>query len=130
MKPVKIVLILVPVLAFILACNAFSNPPEIPFLPTDEPPGVGEKAEMGYAISAPVIEALEKYKADHRSYPENLADLAPDYLPSIPTKTDELEFSYSSTGDGYRFSFHYRGPGMNTCTYASEAKDWQCSGAY
>ncbi|MBV6394300.1 MAG: hypothetical protein KPEEDBHJ_03554 [Anaerolineales bacterium] len=108
--------------AFVLACNAL--------LPTEEPPGVGEKAEKGYAASAPVIAALEAYKADHGSYPEKLDQLVPDYLPSVPVKTDELDFSYSSDGATYSFSFHYIGPGMNTCAYSSEGKEWNCSGAY
>lgn len=98
-------------------------------LPTDEPPGVGEKAERGYAVSEPVIAALEQYKADTGVYPETLAELIPDYLSAVPTKNDVLDFSYSRTDDGFAFSFHYIGPGMNTCTYTPEEK-WQCSGAY
>ena len=104
----------------ILACNA---------IPTEEPPGVGEKAEKGYAASEPVIAALEKYRADNGSYPEKLAELVPDYLPAVPTKTDELDFSYLKNGESYSFSFHYLGPGMNTCKFTPEEK-WKCSGAY
>lgn len=99
-------------------------------LPTEEPPGVGEKAEKGYAASQPVITALESYKLDHGSYPDTLTLLVPDYLPSAPARTGELDFYYSSTGDSYQFSFYYLGPGMNACTYTPEAKDWKCSGAY
>jgi hypothetical protein len=112
------------ILAFLLACNGAG------ILPTEEPPGVGEKAEKGYAASEPVIAALEKYQTDHGSYPEKLAELVPDYLPAAPTKTDELDFSYSSTGDSYHFSFHYIGPGMNTCAFTPETKKWECSGAF
>ena len=111
-------------LASILACQGAG------IFPTEEPPGVGEKAEKGYAASEPVIDALESYKADHGSYPETLTALVPEYLPAAPTKTDELDFSYSSTGGSYRFSFHYIGPGMNSCTFAPESKEWDCSGAY
>lgn len=129
MKPAHFLLVCVLFPAPILACNG-SQPPEIQILPTDEPPGVGEKAEKGYAASEPVIAALEKFKADHGSYPEKLTELVPDYLPESPTMPDGLEYSYSSTGDGYAFSFHYRGPGLNTCTYTPEEKEWKCSGAY
>lgn len=111
-------------LASLLACKGAG------ILPTDEPPGVGEKAEKGYAASEPVIAALEAYKADHGTYPMDLIELVPDYLPAAPTKTDGLDFSYSGTGDSYRFSFHYLGPGMNTCTFTPESKEWDCSGAY
>jgi hypothetical protein len=112
--------------AILSACSDLSLPG---ILPTDEPPGVGEKYEKGYAASAPVIEALEKYRADHDAYPQKLAELVPDYLPAAPGKTDALDFSYSSTGDSYSFSFHYTGPGMNTCTF-KPGEDWRCSGAY
>lgn len=98
-------------------------------LPTEEPPGVGEKADRGYAASEPVIAALEQYKADNGVYPEKLAELVPDYLSTVPTKDDVLDFSYSRTEDSFVFSFHYIGPGMNTCTYTPEEK-WQCSGAF
>lgn len=98
-------------------------------VPTPEPPGVGEKAEKGYAASEPVIAALEKYHADKDSYPEKLAELVPDYISAVPTQDDELDFSYSKTGKSFSFSFHYRGPGLNTCTYTPEEK-WKCSGVY
>lgn len=104
--------------------------PACAVIPTEEPPGVGERAEKGYAASQPVIAALESYKLDHGSYPESLIELVPDYLSSVPAKTEELDFFYSRTETGYQFSFYYLGPGMNACTYAPEAKDWKCSGAY
>jgi len=106
-----------------LACN-FTG-----IIPTDEPPGVGEKADKGYAFSEPIIKALDQYKTDHGTYPEKLDELVPGYLPTKPSVTEELEYSYSGHGDTYSFSFHYRGPGLNTCTY-KPGEDWKCSGAY
>lgn len=120
MKPLRIFL-LIAVALVTLACNAI--------FPTEEPPGVGDKAEHGYALSKPVIDALEQYKEDNGVYPDTLAELAPNYLLEAPKKNDELDFSYSSTGDSFSFSFQYFGPGMNTCVYTPE-KQWQCSGAY
>jgi hypothetical protein len=96
---------------------------------TEEPPGVGEKAERGYALSEPVIAALEQYKADKGIYPESLTELVPDYISTVPKKDEALDFSYSVTDDGFAFSFHYIGPGTNTCTY-KPGKEWRCSGAY
>ena len=119
-------LIRVICISSLLSCNPIQPPA---FLPTDEPPGVGERAEKGYAASEAVIAALEQYRDDHGAYPEKLEELVPDYLPSAPSKTDELDFSFSSTGESYRFSFHYLGPGMNTCTYTPVEK-WDCSGAF
>jgi hypothetical protein len=96
---------------------------------TPEPPGVGEQAEKGYAASEPVIAALEQYRADKGSYPESLAELTPEYLTANPLITEVQDFSYSKNGESYSLSFHYLGPGMNTCKYTPEEK-WQCSGAF
>ncbi len=114
-------LLIVLVVSLLLACNAV--------VPTEEPPGVGDKAERGYALSEPVIAALEEYKTENGVYPQTLAELVPEYISAVPTKDEVLDFSYISTGDSFSFSFHYIGPGMNTCTYTPE-EQWQCSGAY
>jgi hypothetical protein len=121
MKVIHLKFLIVISLVIILACNTI--------LPTEEPPGVGDKAEHGYELSEPVIAALEQFKTDKGFYPEALAELVPDYLSTVPTKNEVLDFSYSSTGDSFAFSFHYIGPGMNTCTYTPEEK-WRCSGAF
>lgn len=96
---------------------------------TVEPPGVGEKAERGYAALEPVIKALEQYQAETGDYPESLHELAPNYLPSVPEEVNEESIYYEKKDASYTLSFHYIGPGMNTCTYTPEDK-WQCSGAY
>lgn len=121
MKQRRFLLIFIFIMALLIAaCGLFA---------IDEPPGVGEKAERGYALSEPVIAALEQFKTDQGFYPEALAELVPEYITAIPQKDDLLDFSYRLTDDGFAFSFHYIGPGMNTCTYTPEKK-WQCSGAY
>ena len=121
MKPTRLVFIMLALFAAnTTACSSLS---------TDEPPGVGEKAEQGYAISEPVIAALEQFKTDKGFYPDALAELVPEYLSAVPTKDEVLDFSYTRTDDSFAFSFHYLGPGMNTCTYTPEEK-WRCSGAF
>lgn len=119
-------LLVIVVAAGLAAC---SGVPQIRIDPTDEPPGVGEKAERGYAASEPVIAALEAYREDQGGYPELVVHLVPDYLPVLWTGGEDLDYSYSLTSEGYSFSFHYIGPGMNTCTYKPEA-GWRCSGAF
>src|SRR3954470_14831973 len=37
-----------------------------------DPPGKGPKAERGYRRSAPVIAALDRYRAEHGQYPDSL----------------------------------------------------------
>lgn len=97
--------------------------------PLDEPPGVGEKAERGYQICAPVINALNAFKQANGSYPPSLAELAPDYLLKVPVEVNNEPITYKLTTTSYQITFGYIGPGINICTYSPE-KDWQCSGAY
>lgn len=110
------------VIAFIvlLACNLLSTP---------EPPGVGEKANQGYAVCDPIIAALEQSHLKTGVYPEALMELVPDYLADVPTEVNDEPITYLRTGESYSLQFHYTGPGMNTCTYTPKDK-WQCSGAY
>jgi hypothetical protein len=115
----KIPFLIVTLLALI-ACNLFG---------AAEPPGVGEKAERGYAALDPIIKALEQYRNDKGTYPELLDELVPDYIPDIPKEVNDESIFYAKTGGSFALSFHYLGPGMNTCTYTPE-KQWQCSGAY
>ncbi len=96
---------------------------------TPEPPGVGEKAERGYAALDPIIKALEQYHTDKGAYPESLEELVPYYITSIPTQVNDESIFYTKSGESYSLAFHYIGPGMNTCTYTPE-DNWQCSGAY
>lgn len=121
MKSIRVLLFVTILICPMLACNTV--------LPTEEPPGVGEKAEQGYAASEPVIAALDEFKAANGIYPESLAELVPDYLSAVPRKNNVLDFSYRKSAESYEFSFHYVGPGMNTCTYTPE-EGWHCSGAF
>lgn len=97
--------------------------------PPNEPPGVGERAEQGYQICTPVINALDAYKQENGSYPPSLAELAPGYLLKVPTVVNNKPITYKRTATSYQLTFGYIGPGINICTYSLE-KDWQCSGAY
>ena len=98
-------------------------------VPTEEPPGVGEKADRGYAVSAPIINALEQYKYEKGAYPDSLDELVPDYLTSIPSEVNDNPLAYKKTDESFSLSFYYLGPGMNACTYTPE-NAWRCSGAY
>ena len=104
----------------LIACKTFS---------VVEPPGVGEKAELGYAVCDPIITAVEQYKIDKGVYPETLEQLVPDYLSEVSTEVNGQPISYTKIESGFSLAFHYIGPGMNTCTYTPEDK-WKCSGAY
>jgi hypothetical protein len=102
------------------------------------PSGRGEAAEMGYAIAAPILSALERYHADHASYPESLRTLVPGYLSAsrIPIPQDEPGdlgqegFAYLVDSSGFTLGFRYTGPGINRCVYKSTTKHWSCSGYF
>jgi hypothetical protein len=93
------------------------------------PPGEGPKAETGYKALAPIIEALERYKANHNSYPEKLDTLVPDYLPDLSVEPEDFQFTYQIEDQSYKLRFNYVGPGMNICTYKPET-GWDCFGYY
>ena len=114
-----ITILLIAILA-VMACKTLS---------VDEAPGVGEKAELGYAVCDPIIAAVEQYKIDKGAYPETLEELVPDYLSEVPTEVNNQPISYTKTDSSFSLAFHYIGPGMNTCSYTPENK-WKCSGAY
>lgn len=98
------------------------------------PPGKGPAAERGYRRSAPVIAALERYRAQHGAYPDSLAALVPGFLADSALRVPDRErerypLGYRRTVDGYELTFRYAGPGMNTCTYTPAAR-WKCGGYF
>jgi hypothetical protein len=97
---------------------------------SDEAPGEGAKAEKGYELSATIIDALETYRAENGGYPDTLDALVPDYLAQLPADPVIDSFNYVPQDDGYKLSFHYYGPGVNTCDYSSASEAWDCSGYY
>jgi hypothetical protein len=114
---------LMALLAFVgaaLACAPWQRVP---------PPGEGEKAEAGFRVCQPVIEALAAYEADLGIYPDSLDALSPDYLEDIPETVNDLPINYQQEGASYTLSFSYEGPGMNRCSYTPE-ENWDCFGYY
>ena len=96
-----------------------------------DPPGKGAAAERGYALSAPIITALEKYRLDHARYPDSLSVLSPTYVPAIPEEEiKDGRLGYLRRGDSYELSFTYGPPGRNICVYRSSEEQWSCYGYY
>ncbi len=94
-----------------------------------DPPGKGPKAEQGYLICAPIIDALAKYNADHGAYPASLDELTPDDLAVINTGDLVHPLQYKLADTEYTLSFRYEGPGVNVCTF-TPSKGWDCYGYY
>lgn len=97
------------------------------------PPGEGPAAERGYQRSAPVIAALERYRAARGTYPDSLRQLVPAFLPDsalrLPHRRREsFPLDYQRTVTGYELAFRYTGPGKNTCLYTPSTARWTCSG--
>ncbi|MDB4970086.1 MAG: hypothetical protein JWN44_5775 [Myxococcales bacterium] len=74
-----------------------------------------------------VIDALERYKADHCGYPQRLEDLVPGYLPSVPLAKFTLAFNsffYSSRDGKSAHLFYIALPPFGRPTYLLEANRW------
>ena len=95
----------------------------------EEPPGVGEKAEQGYAVCNPIVDALERYHNDKGAYPETLNELTPEYLATVPQEVNNYPIRYDPVEGSFMLAFEYAGPGINVCIYSPE-DEWKCSGAY
>lgn len=97
----------------------------------NQPPGKGRAAEEGYRTSQPIIDALEKYQVERGTYPASLNELIPTYLPQMPERATAFGIQYTRASEkSYTLLFRYAGPGMNVCTYKSEAKAWSCYGYF
>jgi len=119
----------------------------------DTSPGYGKRAEQGYALSEPIIEALERYHQTLGSYPETFGHLIPEYITeeSLNGEKGHIDYWFENQGGGtfsiiglisedvrieywlqeeagkYVLRFSYAGPGMNWCEY-SPGLDWDCEG--
>jgi hypothetical protein len=93
------------------------------------PPGKGAKAERGYQVCQPIIEALDKYYMAEGEYPLMLKSLSPAYIGDVSSEVNGSPIIYRTTKESYRLEFSYTGPGMNICTYTPE-NDWHCYGYY
>lgn len=98
---------------------------------------VGEEPRKRFAIeaAAPVVDALSRYRGARGAYPDSLAQLAPAFLPArvatgaLPAREDfPGGLEYTPGRGGYTLTFHYVGPGANTCTYTPASTRWSCSG--
>ena len=92
-----------------------------------DPSGEGPKAEAGYKLCKPLIEALEKSRAAKQTYPISLAELVPSYLDSLPANRDVSIAYQFLKADDYELTFRYYDPRIHTCVYRPR-KDWFCRG--
>jgi len=97
------------------------------------PPGVGRFADHGRTVGTPVVDALQRYRAQRGAYPTQLLDLM--QIDSGATQrilADSMEgrlhWSYLRTADGYNLSFHYEERASDTCSYTPSAPRWICGG--
>ena len=91
------------------------------------------KARLARALGAPVIGALEKYRADQGSYPDSLVHVVPRYLAPAAYRAAQRSpldqpFEYERHDDSFILRVRYEGPGVYQCEYASSPRTWYCSG--
>jgi hypothetical protein len=100
-------------------CGSFARSP---WPAGDDPHGRDLKAR-----AAPIVAALQRYRADTGHWPAHLFELEPKYLSPLP---DGLNMDYQP--DKARFAFSYQPsaptPGMVTCATAIDAVAWDCYG--
>lgn len=96
------------------------------------PPGQGEKALAGFRASGAILHALGEHHATKGTYPDKLELLAPTSLSAsqVTPPAGIARFDYESKGSSFTFAFRYNGPGVNTCTFTSTTRTWDCSGHY
>ncbi len=98
----------------------------------NEKAGESETAKRGFALSQPVIEALEKYRQDNQNYPQSIPQLTPKYLKETLKDSNELNFTYNFNEQkkSYQLEFSYSeagSVGISECSYYSDTKAWSCS---
>lgn len=98
-------------------------------------PGESDQAIETKNGAAPVIEALQRYKAARGLYPNTLADISPSLLSPEKMPRGGINVPYDITYrldaiEGYVLDFQYSGPGMNRCEYTARAKAWRCFGYF
>ena len=93
--------------------------------------GSGTRRQHGYDRATPIIAALERFHAEHGTYPDSLPELVPNYLApaaiAVPTAPKEAApWRYVAETGGYTLEFKYFGPGINFCRYTSRRARWKC----
>lgn len=102
---------------------------------TGPPAGESDGARALKAEAAPVIAALERYRADSGAYPAALDALTTaryvreGVLPLRPVRP-EYPVRYQRDSAGYVLEFQYTGPGMNVCAYRPSVARWRCQGYF
>ena len=92
------------------------------------------KRQLGRALAAPVLSALQQYHAASGVYPDSLLQLVPTYLaPSALHPSEQRLLNgplrYVRDSGGFTLSFSYLGPGANTCNISPKGR-WSCGGLY
>jgi hypothetical protein len=103
--------------AFLGGCALFARSP----WPTGEDPhGRDLKGR-----AAPIVAALQRFRADAGHWPAHLFELEPKYVPVLP---DGLKLDYEPDETRLKFTYQPTAPatGMVTCATAIDALAWDC----
>lgn len=72
-----------------------------------------------------IIDAIYEYEDIFGKFPNELDDLIPSYLDSIPTPKGGYDFFYNTNSvDGFILVYQI-GPNYG-CGYSDDVKDWEC----
>jgi hypothetical protein len=92
------------------------------------------KRQLGRAVAAPVLAAIDQYHATVGGYPDSLPQLVPAYLTAARLHPPEERLlngplRYTRDSTGFILAFNYLGPGANSCDI-SQSGYWSCGGFY
>lgn len=77
--------------------------------------------------SQPLLAAIRAYHSDHGTYPQQLAELVPDYITEIPSPGYHgCEWAYVRQMHGTKFilGVHPDSPWISNLTYYSSLDEW------
>ncbi len=79
------------------------------------------KVEQTKENAIPLIEAIQKFKVEKKSLPQQLSDLSV-AIPPLALKNSQ--FIYKSTGQ--MFSISFKAPSSLVCSFHSDDSSWKC----
>ncbi|MEO8393142.1 MAG: hypothetical protein ABI700_09120 [Chloroflexota bacterium] len=75
-----------------------------------------------------IAQALDRYRADHGTYPQYLQDLTPQYIDNLHQPPKVWGWLYKTTPDAFMLGYvsYVDRMGYSTCLYSASTTSWDC----
>ena len=86
-----------------------------------------EEIKAVHAELSPVVEAIENYRKDQKSYPRTIQEISPKYLDKLPPTVGGRKFEYITTADNrynIRINAANGGSYSGSCSYDEIEDHW------